>query len=194
MSTESVSETVDESNSFSPPKPRRKITSETQSRITEALDGDEFERKVVGDPVAEDSSSSEGSVELTDQEREWLRTLITVGRRERVVDILGHEVHIQSLKCTDELRIGLYTKPYTGTDFYARAYQVGTVAAGVKLIDGKPLVPQPLSAAGTASQFTEKAKIVEEFYPLTVSLIYEAVRGLDGEFVKLMEKLGKLDG
>lgn len=178
--------TSEESEALKPPKSPSKI--------------DFGERLRVGDPdeIAEQAAAEaeESDVtELTAEERNWLQSLLTVGRREKVIQVLGHNVHIRSLMSDDELKIGLQIKDFKGSEFYARAYQVGVVAAGVKKMDGKPLVPESLFDNGEeVNDFTERFEKARKLYPLVTTEIYEAIMNLELEFRDLMVKLGKLPG
>lgn len=151
---------------------------------------------VVGELLPEAEEVAETPEEtLTDEERVWMRSLFTVGRREKTINLFDHEVKIQSLTVQDELRIGLYTKEYKGTDFYSRAYQVGTCAAGIISIDKKPVVPIPLTGdVKLHSYFLEKVEALENSYPVVISPAYEEIIKLEAEFMALMDKLGKLPG
>lgn len=183
---------VDESSSFVPPKRTTRV-----SKSELVSEGEHFERKVVGEPIAETLvvETESSLTTLTEEERTCLRTLLTCGRRERDINVLDHQVRIQTLKGGDELRIGLYTKPYQGTQFFARAYQIGVCAAGIKYVDSKPLVPTPLSdTPDPTSVFNDKVKVIEEHYPLVITTAYNEIQNLEIEFADLMKKLGKLPG
>ena len=84
-------------------------------------------------------ADEEQVTELTDEERRWFSSLLTVGRRSKTIDVYGHPVVIQTLTTSDELRIGLYCRPYQDTNAFARAYQVAVCAAAVRSADGKAL-------------------------------------------------------
>jgi len=150
---------------------------------------------IVGELLPEAETEEVAVDALTDEERVWMRSLFTVGRKEKIINLFDHEIKIQSLKCSDELRIGLYTKEYKGTDFYSRAYQVGTCAAGIVSIDGKPVAPIPLTGdLGLHSYFIEKVEALEDSYPVVISPVYEEIIKLEGEFMAIMDKLGKSPG
>lgn len=131
--------------------------------------------------------------ELTDEERHDLQQLITVGRRIKTVDVMGFSVRVRSLKVSDDLRIGLYCKPYKDTDMAQRAFQVGVCAAGIVDVDGAPLVSS-LAPMTKDEEFDKKAGVVSEYYPITLTQIYQAIMALDQEFAALAVKLGKLSG
>jgi len=132
--------------------------------------------------------------ELTDEERALFRQLMTVGRRTKTIDVMGHQVSIASLRVSDELRIGLYCKPYEGIKMEPRAYQLAVCAAGIQSVDGQPLY-QPLTGAESEDElFTKRVEILENYYPIVITEIYRAIMDLDVEFAELAEKLGKLKG
>lgn len=146
-------------------------------------------RRLVGGPLEE-----EGVFELTDEERTEFVTLMTCGKRSKVIDVLGHSVGIESLNNDDDLRIGLFTKEYRDSDAYARAVHVATAAAAIRTIDGRMLYT-PLSMDETPeSIFAAKVQKLLKYHPVSVTEIYREVLNLDAEFVELAVRLGKLKG
>lgn len=157
-------------------------------------DEEMFDRKLVGDLITEEIEEEQPKgvlTEFSDEDRDWFKTLLTLGRREKTVELYGHQVRIQTLKVKDELRLGLFTKPHKGSDFYGRAHQLATCAAGLKLIDGKPVVPHPLTPDDEESTFQNKIDVLEEYYPIFITSLYEKINELEVEASKLIETLGK---
>lgn len=152
------------------------------------------EREKVATPEQEAAAEGEEVTELTDEERGWFETLLTVGRRSRTISVMGHEVVIQNLNTDDDLRIGLFCKEFQGAPpADARAYQLATCAAGVKTVDGLPLY-QPLGHADDQEMFDQKVNRLRQYYPVVITQIYREILSLDGEFMELAQKLGKLKG
>jgi len=146
--------------------------------------------------TAEQEVVAQGEVvtELTDEERGWFETLLTVGRRSKTITVLGHEVVIQNLNTDDDLRIGLFCKEFQGAPpADSRSYQLATCAAGVRSVDGVPLY-QPLGETSDQEMFDQKIARLRKYYPVTITQIYREILALDGEFVELATKLGKLNG
>jgi hypothetical protein len=145
-------------------------------------------RRLVDGPVEEDVYSP------TPEERAQFATLLACGKRSKKIDVLGHEVAIESLNVDDDLRIGLYTRPYRDSDAYARAIHIGTCAAGIRSVDGR-LLYTPLSSDETSeSIFDHKVEKLLKFYPVSVTEIYREILNLDAEFAELAIKLKKLTG
>ena len=67
----------------------------------------EENRRVVGEV-----EEAEKVTKLTDEERMLFVSLVTCGKRSKIIEVLGHSVGIESLNSEDDLRIGLYTKEY----------------------------------------------------------------------------------
>ena len=158
--------------------------------------GDE-ERIRVATPEQEEiaaAAAGEQTTELTDEERKWFDTLLTVGRRSKTISVFGHSVVIQNLNTDDDLRIGLACKEFQGAvPADARAYQVATCAAGIRSIDGQPLY-QPLGETDPQEMFDQKMARLRQYYPVVITQIYREILALDGEFIELAQKLGKLVG
>jgi hypothetical protein len=146
-------------------------------------------RRVVGEPL-----KGEEIFTPTDEERKQFITLMSCGKRTKVIDVLGHSVGIESLNVDDDLRIGLFTKEYRESDAYARAVHIGTCAAGIRTVDGR-LLYTPLSPDETSeSIFAAKVDRLLKYYPVSITEIYREILNLDAEFGELALKLGKLKG
>lgn len=84
-----------------------------------------IESERVEEVIEEIEAKEEEVTELTDEERVLFQSLMTVGRRSKSIDVMGHTVVIQSLRVADDLRIGLWCKKYEETRGFQRAYQQG---------------------------------------------------------------------
>lgn len=150
-------------------------------------------RRVVGELIEGPAPEAEVT-ELTPEERRDFNRLITIGRRTQSTEIMEHPVTIQTLKTGDEMRIGIYTKDYLETQGFSRAYQVGVCASGIVEIDGAPLYTPLSEKESKQAVFVKKTEKLEEFYPIVISQIYDAIIALEREFADLALKLGKLPG
>lgn len=160
-------------------------------------DPEEPDRHIVGELVTEedpDADPDKGEdVELTDAERRDFATLITCGRRSKKITVMGHAVVIQTLTTADEMRVGLFTKRFSDTTLgFQRAYQVGVCAAGIRTVQGRPLFSDLREITDEDEIFDRKAEAVQEYYPVVVTQIYQAIMDLEREFAELAIKLGKL--
>lgn len=154
--------------------------------------GAEEDRHLVGDPAQ--TAPAEEHIELSPEEQITFASLLTCGRRSKTLTILDHHVVVQTLCGDDDLRIALYVKEYQDTVGSSRAYQIGVAAAGVRTIDGVPLVQGLFDGATDDSLFDQKVAKVAKMYPTVINRIYRAVVDAETEFVELATKLGKLDG
>lgn len=132
--------------------------------------------------------------ELSPEEELMFASLLTCGRRTRSVKILDHTVVVQTLNGDDDLRIGLYVKPFVGSLGEQRAYQIAVAAAGIRSYDGKNFVTTLYAEADQDALFQEKVDKVSKMYPHVIVRIYRAVMDAEKEFVELVTRLGKLDG
>src|SRR4051812_46868815 len=82
--------------------------------------GVEEDRRVVG----ELQESDQDGPELSPEEEIMFASLLTCGRRSKVIRLLDHTVVVQTLCGDDDLRIGLYVKEYAGSLGEQRAYQI----------------------------------------------------------------------
>lgn len=170
-------------------------TSSSEAPVDPAFDPDlvppEIRRLVEEPEEAPDEDKVPEVTTLTDEERRDLTTLMTVGRRVKTLTVMNHRIKVQTLKSADEMRIGLYTKPYLGSQGFARAYQVAVCAAGIMEVDGSPLYSSLRQEKDPDALFAKCIEQVEQFYPMVVSQIYDEISGLEKEFAELAEKLGK---
>jgi hypothetical protein len=145
------------------------------------------DRHLVGPPV-------EAEPELSPEEQVMFASLLTCGRRSKTLTIFDHTVVVQTLCGDDDLRIGLYAKQYAGSFGEQRAYQIAVAAAGIRTIDGKPLVQGLFDQATDDALFDQKVAKVAQMYPTVINKIYRCVLDAEQEFVELATKLGKFGG
>ena len=175
-----------------PQVPPAAFNPEPEQYVPEEIE--EEERRVVGELITEEVEQSEPVLELTDEERHMFRTLMTVGKRSKVISVMDHSVLIETLNIDDELRVGLSCKDYDGTKAFARAYQLAVCAAAIREVDGVPLY-QPLSENADSSEvFAKKLEKLKSYYPAVIYKMYRGVLDLEQEFAELVEKLGKQQG
>lgn len=150
------------------------------------------DRTIVGELIEDEPEEVEERLTLTLEERTDLAKLMTVGRRVKTIKVANHQVKIQTLTGDDEMRIGLFTKPYLDTQGFARAYHVGTCAAGIVEIKGQPLWDSLMPIDDPNERFLKNAEAVGQFYPVVISRIYDEIMNLEREFAALAIKLNLL--
>lgn len=145
-------------------------------------------------PAIEEMTPDAERVELSPEEQLTFASLLTCGQRSKTLHILDHTVVVHSLSAADDLRVGVYAKPYAGTVGEQRAYQIAVAAAGLRSIDGQPVINSLYEKADEAALFDQKVKMVEKMYPTVVNRIYKGVLESEVEFVDLVARLGKSFG
>lgn len=158
--------------------------------IAGGLPPTEEDHRLVDSPAEEEPEAED----LSPEEQVMFASLLTCGRRTKMVKVLDHVVVVQTLNCDDDLRIGLWAKPYVASLGEQRAYQIGVAAAGIRSIDGQPFVNPLYSDADESALFDEKAAKVSKMYPHVVQRIHRAVLDAEKEFVALVDRLGKSSG
>lgn len=154
-------------------------------------------RRLVGQPLADapdgrdDGPAPEAVWNPDPDERAEFASLLTCGKRAKMVDVMGHPVGIESINVDDDLLIGLFTKDYLGTESYARAVQLATCAAGVRTVDGVPLYQSLTPGEPTETAFRARLEILRKYHSSVIMGIYPHILNLDVEFGALLEKLGK---
>lgn len=173
-----------------PPKPRRGAAEGAESSLDQ---DDKPDRIRVGDdPDESESDEDDSHTELTAEERESFRNLMTVGRRTKSVTLFDHKVVLASLNVNDEVMIGQATKEYVNSQTFPRAWQSATVAAAIRSVDGEAWGQSLYTDAEPESLFREKWEKVLRMYPLVVQYLYNEITQMEAEFAELARKLGKL--
>ena len=144
--------------------------------------------------VEEEAKEVIEDVALSDEELALFRSLMTVGRRIKHIDVMGHTVVIESLRVSDDLRIGLYTKDFEQSRAGARSYQLAVCAAGIRTVDGVPLYQPIMETISDDEIFDHKVQRLKDYYPIVINQIYNEIVNLDAEFADIAVKLGKLKG
>lgn len=176
---------------LAPPRQRTKAAEGVESSPDEGPD----RIRVDDDPDPEGEFEEPDEpvyVELTEEERESFRSLLTVGRRTKTVEVFDHKIALASLNVDDEIMVGQATKPYKDSMTYPRAWQSAVVAAAIRSVDGEAWGQSLYADADSAVLFEEKWDKVKRMYPLIVQMLYKEVTGMEAEFAELAHKLGKL--
>lgn len=173
-----------------PPGERQYIPEELIPKGPEA----DIEEAMLEAAQAEAHALENPGEELSPEEEVMFSTLLTCGKRSKTVKILDHIVVVETVNGDDDLRIGLYAKPYVGTLGEQRAYQIAVAAAGLRSINGKPVVQTLYADADLTALFEEKVAIVAKMYPHVIQRMYRAVLDAEKEFAELVERLGKSNG
>lgn len=127
---------------------------------------------------------------LTSEEEAEVVDLLSAGRKERWPIVFGRRIHLRTLTMGEELKLAEITKPYIGTDAYARAYRAAVVAAAIRTIDGE-LLFNPISSSDFDNLIFKKFEKMMDWYPLAVDQIFRVYREMELELLALVEKLGK---
>ncbi|ACH62127.1 tail assembly chaperone [Mycobacterium phage Myrna] len=161
--------------------------------------GETENRRIVGEliEVAEEAPA-EPEITLTHEERQDFERLLTVGRRYKTINVADHDIRIRTLKTADEMRIGLYTKPYLESHAFARAHQVAVIASGLVEIRKNGVEQELWTSLKEVTDpdeiFAKNVDALKEFHPPVIAKIYEEIMNLEREFAQLAVKLGKLLG
>lgn len=183
------------SNMAPPPEEREYVADEdipegpAQEGVAYDEDGDLIARFDAGMP--DDPEPGEG---LSPEEELMFASLLTCGRRSKSIKIMDHTVVVETVNGDDDLRIGLYAKPYVGSLGEQRAYQIAVAAAGIRSIDGKPFATTVYTDVDNSALFDEKVAKVQRMYPHVIQRIYRAVVDAEKEFAELVDRLGKSEG
>lgn len=147
------------------------------------------DHRIVGDAPEEEVTE-----DLSPEEQVMFASLLTCGRRSKTLHIFDHTVVVQSLCGDDDLRVGMYAKQFAGTLGEQRAYQIGVAAAGLRSINGRPLVESLFDQGDSdaaSALFDQKVAKVAKMYPSVIQRVYRGVLDAEKEFMELADRLGK---
>lgn len=119
---------------------------------------------------------------------EPLRGLLFLGRLEHEFEFAGHTFLIRTLTEGEHMRIGQLTQQYRGTSSEMDAKITYTVAACVERVDGE-LICLPIDE--TYDVLYEKAKVVKNWYPTVIGVIFEKYTMIEKTAKEVMESLKK---
>lgn len=153
-------------------------------------EAEQEDHRVVGDLPPE----VEQEEDLSPEEQVMFASLLTCGRRSKTITLFDHTVVVQTLNGDDDLRISLYVKDYQASIGEQRAYQIGVAAAGIRTVNGVPMIPTLYENADPDDLFDQKVKKVAQMYPHVIKKIYDTVLDAEKEFITLANRLGKFDG
>jgi hypothetical protein len=202
MPAEEVVPTPEVDPDIAPPSKPRRPRQQRAGASGPVIDPDKADRIRVDDMKVPDLDGDEDESDepekvpvtvLSEDERLDFSSLLTVGRRSKKLMIADHEVTIETLTVSDELRIGLYTKPHMGSQGFSHAYRIGVLASGIREVNGQPLF-RSLKQLDKQEHFDKAVTIVEQYYPIVVDRLYTEIMNLDREFAELAIKAGKLSG
>lgn len=174
-----------------PPRKRRERTEGDESSpedIPERIRVDDEPELEEDEPEPE----SDPRTQLSAEERENFRDLLTVGRRTKTVDLFDHKIVLASLNVDDEVMIGQATKDFIGSQTFPRVWQSATVAAAIRSVDGEAWGQSMFQDEEPEVRFSSKWKKVRSMYPLVIQHLYNEVIQMESEFAELARKLGKV--
>lgn len=162
-----------------------------RSRLMEGGEGDDIPEEV-------EETKEPPPTELTDEERQMMRTVMTIGRLRKRVFIFDHPFDICTPCTEDELWIATFMEPYQNTQFAMKAYRAAVACVAIEKVDGKPLYT-PLSDEDSYENnlnafLNEKAKKVVKWHSSILDEVYEATVKLETRFAEIKKILGKRPG
>ena len=174
-----------------PPRKRKKAAEGVESSLEDLPDRIRVEDEVDDEDEPEESEGPDYT-ELTAEERESFRDLLTVGRRTKTVELFDHKIVLASLNVNDEIMIGQVTKDYVGSQTFPRAWQSATVAASIRSVDDEAWGQSMFADEEPEVRFANKWNKVRRMYPLVIQALYNEVTSMEAEFAELARKLGKV--
>jgi hypothetical protein len=105
---------------------------------------------------------------------------------------VGHKFKIRTLTTGELLEVGMAVKKYDGTVGDHTAYQAAICAACLVTVDGNPL-PMPI-AKGDSRIEVAFAYVLENWFPSTISKVYDEYYQLEFKVREVIEAMGKVSG
>lgn len=154
-----------------------------------------------GDPWEGQGDAPEPPPEKTDEPsqaftafdgrwRNEFEGLSYLGHLEETVRIPYHTFSVRTLKTGEKIRIIEMVQHLESSIGYARAYRAAVVAAGLLLVDGKPLLVGRKSESVIAQKYQY---LIDNWYDYVIDILYDKINQLEGNVLQVLKELGVYD-
>lgn len=139
------------------------------------------------DPSSLGQEESEPTSTFDLRYRRPFEGLAYLGHLEGRVDIPYHSFIVRTLKAGEKIKIAEMIQALEPSIAYPRAYKAAVAAAGLVLVDGKPL----LAGARHIDVLQQKYQyIIEHWYDWVIDLLYEKINELEGKVLEVLQEMG----
>lgn len=176
--------------------------SEESFPATETPDEGEWHEFAQVEPDPEDAAwanaTPEGEIGTPEEELVWQDTfdsrwrnpfegLAYLGHLEGDVEIPYHSFKVRTLTTGEKIKVIAMISDMENSVNYPRAYRAAVVAAGLTLVDGKPLLVGQKSLDVIPQRYRY---ITDSWYDFVIDILYEKIDELEGKVLEVLKELG----
>lgn len=141
-------------------------------------------------PPVEAESEQEPEPEFDSFDYKWrnkFEGLAYLGHLEGQVKIPYHEFTVRTLKVGEKIRVVEMVQHLEPSMSYARAYRAAIVAAGLVLVDGKPLLVGSRNIDAISQKYQY---VIDNWYDFVVDSLFDKINELEGQVHEILKQLG----
>ena len=113
--------------------------------------------------------------------------LAYLGHLEAEVKIPYHSFTVRTLTTGEKIRVVSMVREHEDSIGYARAYRAAVVAAGLVLVDGKPLLVGQKNLDVIPQRYRY---ITDNWYDYVIDILYDKINELEGQVLEVLKELG----
>lgn len=113
--------------------------------------------------------------------------LAYLGHLEGDVEIPYHSFKVRTLTTGEKIKVIAMISDMENSVNYPRAYRAAVVAAGLTLVDGKPLLVGQKSLDVIPQRYRY---ITDNWYDFVIDILYEKIDELEGKVLEVLKELG----
>lgn len=154
-------------------------------------DEEENEQQSWGDDAAESPDDEMDTIPTLDPKwRNAFQGLSYIGYLEDSVQIPYHEFKVRTLKTGEKIEVTSLVQILEQSVGYHRAYRAAVAAAGLMLVDGKPLLVGSKREGVIEQRYRY---IIDNWHDYVIDLLYDKINSLEGQVLEIMKELGIYD-
>jgi hypothetical protein len=113
--------------------------------------------------------------------------LAYLGHLESEVRIPYHSFTVRTLTTGEKIRVVALVREHEESIGYARAYRAAVVAAGLTIVDGKPLLVGQKNLDVIPQRYRY---ITDNWYDYVIDILYDKINELEGQVLEVLKELG----
>lgn len=123
--------------------------------------------------------------------REAFQGLVYIGYLEGDVTIPYHSFKVRTLTTGEKIKVVQMIRDIENSIGYPRAYRAAVVAAGLMLVDGKPLLVGQKNLDVIPQRYRY---VTDNWYDYVIDILYDKINELEGKVLEVLKELGVYQG
>lgn len=113
--------------------------------------------------------------------------LTYLGYLEADVEIPYHSFKVRTLTTGEKIKVVQMIRELEDSIGYPRAYRAAVVAAGLTLVDGKPLLVGQKNLDVISQRYRY---VTDNWYDYVIDILYDKINELEGQVLEVLKELG----